>query len=537
MVEAKQVFDTINIPKDQTDEFITRQQPLAVRRRVTLYVKENSVTHSVSSYMMGRRRDNGKVFARWDKGRMFVIRRTSSGRFAFMTREGDKVYGGIRHYSVPSTFSYDDDFVAAWKSAVANLGASTMGDVYPALRHFQKFSGSDFDGLAMSHILNGIEEQARKDTGWRTNFLSFAVKGRQKQSTADRKVSRMVYGALHNDDPRQMIHLLTGQPYRKDIARAMRDVPLEGIMHGVNMQGIEPDMVARILNRENIYERPNYKRRRELYRLFDAGNISRHTLNRLMDAPMTCGHHTVYDLHRMLNAQMTKAEARAFMRNRDIDDAHDELATQAAIRKNAKFVKPIEYNNVISRVNGAKVKNNDLDVEYTIRLAKDGVEIQKWGTQQGHCIGSYATDSYERGAILAGVFEGDKMVANFHLDVAVGADPDKTIYRMRQIYAKYNQKFISAMEIHDFLVAAGVMLPSPNAGGLPRKTVSYDPVEWGGFEEFRNVGYANVNNIQMGEIRADRIQANAIAGMQPGDNLILYGAANLRPVQREAPIF
>ena len=65
MVEAKQVFDTINIPKDQTDEFITRQQPLAVRRRVTLYVKENSVTHSVSSYMMGRRRDNGKVFARW----------------------------------------------------------------------------------------------------------------------------------------------------------------------------------------------------------------------------------------------------------------------------------------------------------------------------------------------------------------------------------------------------------------------------------------------------------------------------------------
>ena len=57
-------------------------------------------------------------------------------------------------------------------------------------------------------------------------------------------------------------------------------------------------------------------------------------------------------------------------------------------------------------------------------------------------------------------------------------------------------------------------------------------MEWGGYEEFRNVGYANVNNIQMGEIRADRIQANAIAGMQPGNNLVLYGDANLRLVQR-----
>lgn len=464
MVDIKRTFDAVRVDKGD-NALITSQKPIPVRSRRTIYIKDNSVTQSYSLYSMGRRKDNGKLFGRWNTEEMNVIRRTSTGKVAFMTRTPNGVHGGPRFFPASLGFRGDEaqDF---YSDAVKNqLGISMLSDVYPVLGHFEAIGGMKFHRLG---VVSDVITMMKRNAG-----AEIYRAGRQATTNS---ANRMVYKTLHDNDPSPLVPLITGQPYRKDIARALRKLNPSGILTARELSTVEPNLVAKALEVEAEANNASYARRARLQRMFNDGLLSRPTFLRLFEMAGSAPFLYI-DTDRMLRQQFTPSEARAFMRNRDIRQAHDDLAERANRAKVEKYQKPIEYKPLIEKVNGVSVG------KYKIVLAKSGNEIQSWGTQMGHCIGSYSDSAYSE-SVLGAVQEDGKMVANFQLRLD---DYKSLTYRLVQIYGKYNQTFEGAQEIHDYLVENKVIVDSQNAGGMPRLKpnirIDYNPVEW------QDVGY------------------------------------------------
>lgn len=479
--------DIIYITKDQTSLYVDRGKPVTVRSRSNVYVKDNAVTHIVSCMKMGLNKHSGKRYARWENDSLVSVRRTSTGKVAVLIRSGAKVYGG---FGTPFTLGTADE-ETAFKDALKNeLGVGTVADIYPAARIFD-FANGDID-FSYARLLNAA-----------VSNMAYRRRANSHRSITNRAVSRTVAKILYNDDPREMVSLLTGHEYRKDIARAMRTVGINHIGEMKHLKGIEPNMVAPILSMANENNYGNYFLRGQslLHLMLKDEQISRQRYLKLITDP-AAGSVFVYDLRRMLTTELSLAESREFMRNRDIRTAHDELAEIINERKHAHLNKAIEYTPEVVSIDGAQVG------DYTIALAKDGTQIRTWGREQGHCIGSYADDAYNRGAVLAAVMQGDKMVANFHLSKTFTANPFHDTYRLTQIYAKHNAMFDGAQAVHDFLVEQGVIVPSQQAGGMPRPTATDTwnvAVDMGGNR--MRIREENLNRMR---IRAENLQAQQL---------------------------
>lgn len=484
MVDIKRTFDTILVEKEN-NALIDSQNPVGVRSRRTIYVKDNSVTQAYSLYRMGRRKDNGKLFGRWNTEDMNVIRRTPTGKVAFMTRTPTGVHGGPRFF--PAMLGFKNDEVQKfYNDAVKNqLGISTLSDIYPVLGHFEAIGDMDFNRF---DVINDVIMVMQRNAG-----KEIYSAGRQTTTNA---ATRMVYKALHDNDPSPLVPLITGHPYRKDIARALRRLNPSALLTARELSAVEPNLVAKALEVEAEASNASYWRRARLQRMFNDGLLSRPTFLRLFETVgPTCYYYI--DTDRMLRQQFTPSEARAFMRNRDILNAHDELSERANSAKVEKYQKPIEYKPLIEKVNGVSVG------KYKIVLANNGNEIKSWGTQMGHCIGSYSDSAYST-SVLGAVQEGGKMVANFQLTLDDYNDPT---YRLVQIYGKHNRTFEGAQEIHDYLVENKVIVDSQNAGGMPRLKpnirIDYNPIEW------QDAGYAPRHVVQFADNNRPAILAGA----------------------------
>lgn len=426
------VEDKAIIAKEDNDCIGLSSQ--TVRVRTTIHTKPNSVTLTQSNYIMGRNQHSNKLWGRWKQSALASMFRTSTGKIAFLHRnDKGRPYGGDVAISAVGAATRVPEF----RAAVEDFGIRSYSDIYPALGVFADGNDTvEFSDLSMALIRlcqprgHGLHRKRRD------------------------------FGFLHTDDPRELVSRASRMPYRKDVARAIREKNLTQIDVISYAGTIDSSWAADFIRSLNGQE---YAWGMEwvphVSQFYDQGFISRDTYRKMViDRSGMTDSIYIRDSIRMARQLLTPAESRRMFKGNDISAVHQILVDMTNAQKDQHLTKAIVYSEPIKEIDGMQIG------DYTIALAKTGAEVKNWGQVQNHCIGSYAEDSYGR-YVHAAVMQGDKMVANFQL--SHGYDYQNiTGLKMTQIYGYGNSTFAGAGAIHKHLVDNGNIVDS-RVSGIP----------------------------------------------------------------------
>lgn len=457
------IEDRVLIDKENND-LIGRHSEV-VRTRATVHTKPNSVTVSYSQYRMGRNKHSDKLWGRWQSNGLSSIYRTSTGKIAFLARsDKNRPHGGAVAMNAVAAAMAHPEFAAA----VEEFGVRGYSDVYPALGIFAD-AGDRVNFRDLSGIVTSAYEQ--QPVG------PFSPKTRRR------------FDMLHTDDPRGLISLATGLPYRKDIARAIREKSISqfGLLRFA--KAMDPswaaDFITSLDKSETTWGNNWIGRALDLYKrdFISKDTYRKMTIEGRKDVSLSIVPLYAADAFRMAGQVLTARESRRMFKENSLVEIHDILTEMVNAKTDERLSRPIEYSEHMQEIDGMQVG------EYTISLAKTASEVKNWGRVQNHCIGSYAEESYTGRYIHAAVMEGDKMVANFQLSGRrLSPWDDKASVVMSQIYGYGNSLFAGAEEVHKHLVEKGYIGDTPVAGIPGRMS----------------------NIIADGVIRGNRIQANDI---------------------------
>lgn len=381
----------------------------AVRARVSVYEKENSVAVRHSSMYMGRNKHSDKLWSRWETTEMYVVRRTKTGKFAAFMRtfgKNPKVYANL----LPPVSEAGD--------AIGRLGFNTIADAYPAL------------GVMSRQALTPA-----------------SLRGVTYITPPHRGERRKFYAALHNDDPRDFVTYLVGT-YRKDIARALGYHNTSGFGY---IQRAAPEIpVDWLAEALRCNSAPCLESAIPLKRMFDAGHISKVQMRNFLLDGLLPQSYTVQDVYRMARIANQNVNIRELTKGKSLIEIHDELVEITNSRRvGQSYPDKIEYKEEIAKVMNAQVG------KYRLVLPTTGDDVIRWGREMNHCIGGYAGNAYGYD-LLGAVYDGDDMVANFQIH-------DK---KMIQIFGKNNSIFEDAKEVYDYFLNQDVIEETGYVGGM-----------------------------------------------------------------------
>lgn len=151
-------------------------------------------------------------------------------------------------------------------------------------------------------------------------------------------------------------------------------------------------------------------------------------------------------------------------------------------------------NEVIPLVEMAKTVNGPVG-DMVIKCAEDTDTMRAWSTEMRNCISGYTYQAISGQGIYAGIYRGEKLIANFELKKSTvrGQGGDNTyMWQLSQLLGKGNSSLPpeTLAQIEGALRAAGVNVPTTYWGAAPVPTPIrqvLEPVAYGAQPDYAEV--------------------------------------------------
>lgn len=353
-------------------------------------VRENSICVAKSLRVDGVRRDNGKKYSRYKKGGMEVVSWRSGQLRTYRISARNR-----RRYIEQTTSLAQPLYHFGIEGIQTLLRGRHAGRGLPEMRHIS------YDEVTSMLHTGAFPILSQMDT-WRLSD------GRSKR----------IGSALRSSDGREFTTKVFGKKnYRKDLltavagARRLSQVAFaEALADAVPIDWV----IERLRNHVRV---DSFGEAVDLRPVLSA--CSPKTRRTLALAPIN-NMYTLSDTVRLFD--MVGGDDN--IRVKTWRELHDYLSDKQ--RKMGRVNRPIPQTKIAEKFDGKQAG------QLTLVSAKETGQVEEWGDEMHHCIGSYAQMARKGDTNLFGVYEGGELKGNLMLD---------KIGNVVQLYGKYNANF------------------------------------------------------------------------------------------------
>lgn len=298
----------------------------------------------------------------------------------------------------------------------------------------------------------------------------------KKTSTSFSRIP-CVYG-VQAETPAEAVKFIFGKTrYRKDLVKAFAQATSGAIETAHMLRGLVPvDYLVKVL-RENqdwdiyggaVQVRKTLKNfsQHQLMKLVKSGEGVPGDVSRLSNIG-----YLIRDIERAI--QVIIEEEKDFdltkIKFKDAKELHDTLASIA--RKITQKDRPIEPTKMSEKLDAVDWSKYGIEV----RTAKSTHQVFDWGTEMGHCIGTYVNHALSGEVTLVGIYKGGKLIGNSSFSETYSAKHlDKKI-QCDQILGKFNRHLPDGLAnvFKDAIIEENILDESAfeRVWGLDRSTV------------------------------------------------------------------